>query len=238
MDLVSTNTKTIFSVDFDRTYTCNSICDYCYVGNTERLYKAYLPKIKFNTKAAISSPTEFAKKLNSWNLKQKKSKSKPSKAYNKTLLRMYGSGDYVPGHYKFLELLDFDYYIISKNLTLTTMVSQLDLLLALPHTKSIVLSFDNKNIANYQALQLYFKHPKITTSFTGTSKDFADILKTGKIFGIFFNISKKKKDKALAATFKENCPCTVGTLKSKGACTVCSKCWKPKNNIKIKLQKI
>jgi hypothetical protein len=118
------------------------------------------------------------------------------------------------------------------------MTSNLNLLLGLPHTKSIVLSFDNKNISNYVALQPYFTHPKITTAFTGTPVDFANVKKSGKIFGIFFNISKKKNDKVLAATFKENCPCTTGTLKSTGACTICSKCWKPKNNIKLKLQKI
>ena len=89
------NSKTVLSIDFDRAKTCNQICDYCYVGNLERIYPAYWDKMKRNSNWATTKPETFAKQLNKEYEKLRNSKAKQYTRLDKLPVRMYGSGDYV-----------------------------------------------------------------------------------------------------------------------------------------------
>ena len=73
--IFTTNSKTILSLDFDRISTCDQICDYCYVGQLEKIYKAYKPKIERNELLAKDNPKQFASDLNAEYRKLRKSKA-------------------------------------------------------------------------------------------------------------------------------------------------------------------
>jgi len=88
-----------------------------------------------------------------------------------------------------------------------------------------VLSFDNKNIINYNIVKNFYKKDKIKFSFTGTPEEF-NFFKQKFSFDIFFNITKTKQAKQLAKSFKEQCPCDSGLLAHNAACTYCNKCWR------------
>ena len=94
------NSKTLLSVDFARFKTCPQICDYCYVGNLERIYPAYASKLKTNDKWSKDNPTTFGLQLNAEYEKKRKSKAKNYKRLDKLPVRIYGSGDFIPEHLK------------------------------------------------------------------------------------------------------------------------------------------
>ena len=134
MQAFTQNSKTILSIDFDRFATCPTICDYCYVGNMERIYPAYKAKIERNVKWAKDNPGNFAAQLNKEYRKLRKSKAKTFRRLHKLPVRIYGSGDYQPIHYDWMNVVDFKFYIISKTLTLPHMHDELRKVLKLKKT--------------------------------------------------------------------------------------------------------
>lgn len=220
------NSKTIISIDFDRTNTCPQICDYCYVENTERIYKSYSKKLKTNYELALKDPSDFAKQLNSEYTKLKNSKSKQNLLINKLPVRVYGSGDYIPGHLNFLKNLNFKFYIISKSLTLSTMKNQIEELLKLNNLTSIVLSIDSQNKSNYDKIKEFKGKDRFKLAFTGTNEQYEERLANGEEYDIFFLISDKKKDREYARKFKSQCPCDTRLVAHEAACTKCNKCWR------------
>ncbi len=111
---LTTNSKTIISLDFDRFKTCDQICDYCYVGNLEKIYKAYKPKIERNAVEATDNVEQFSTQVNNEYEWLRKSKAKAYHRLDKLPVRIYGSGDFKPTHLKFLRKLNFKYYINNK----------------------------------------------------------------------------------------------------------------------------
>lgn len=222
--ILTANSKTVVSVDFDRIKTCPQICSYCYVGNMERIYPAYATKIQSNYSLALNSPDDFAKQLNKEYWKLRTSKAKTWKSLKKLPVRIYGSGDFIPIHFKFLSKLTFKFYIISKALTNKSMKPLLDDLLLLPNLTSIVLSFDGDNKDNFSNVSSYKNKDKIRFAYTGLPQEYKQI--DFKNYDIFFNISDKKINKIAAREFKSQCPCDSGVLAHKEACTVCNKCWR------------
>ena len=201
----------------------SKITNYCYVENLERIYKAYSKKIQANYEIALATPEIFGAQLNNEYRKLRNSKSDKWKRLGKLPVRIYGSGDYIPGHLKFLNILNFIFYLISKSLTSPLMENQLNELLKLPNLTSVVLSFDEKNLKHYAHATKFFGKDRIAFAFTGKPKEF-EVLK--EKFNIFFNTSDKKLDKIYTRKFKEQCPCDSGVLASKEACSHCSKCWR------------
>lgn len=224
--VLTSNSKTVVSLDFDRFKTCPQICSYCYVGNMERIYPAYKTKIQNNYERALQNPETFAAEVNSEYRKLRNSKAKTWKQLSKLPVRIYGSGDYIPQHFKMLSNLNFNFYIISKSLTLTTMQHQLSELLKLSNLTSIVLSFDATNRGNYAALQKYYGQNRIKFAYTGMPEDFKQVLLRGEKYNIFFNISDKKVEKENTRQFADRCPCDSGELAHAEACTKCNKCWR------------
>ena len=220
------NTKTILSLDFDRFRTCPQICDYCYVGTTERIYPAYAAKIKRNTTWANNDPSDFAKTLNQEYFKARKSKSKITYKLDKLPVRIYGSGDFTPQHLQFMKELDFKFYIISKSLTSPQLLEYIPQLTAIPNLTKIILSLDNQNLGNYHYIKDYYKQDKFGISYTGTADDFKIVKAQGITTTIFFNIGRKKEDRLKSRKFREQCPCDSGILKSEKACATCNKCWR------------
>jgi hypothetical protein len=220
------NRKTVLSVDFDRFTTCPQICEYCYVGTTERLYPAYASKIKRNADWAVTHPKQFSTQLNTEYKKLRHSKSKKFYRLDKLPARIYGSGDFIPEHFEFLKQLDFKFYVISKSLTSKNLLGYLDVLLTLPNLTKIILSLDNQNIFNWSLIKQYYKKDKFGISYTGTVDDFKNHKSNGIKTTIFFNISKKKSEKLRVQKLKEQCPCDSGLLESTNACSICNKCWR------------
>lgn len=221
------NSKTILSVDFDRRGTCPQMCDYCYVDNMENIYPAYLDKIQRNNSWAIDNADNFARQLDNEYRKARRSRSKQMKGVEKLPVRLYGSGDYIAEHYDFISKLSFNFYIISKSLTMSSMKKELERVRQLPNLTRIVLSFDNENIKNYDGVKKLYKEDGIQFAFTGTSTDWDIQTNFNKReFGIFFNIGKKKVDKTFNKTVKESCPALAGKLEHNKACSVCNKCWR------------
>ena len=220
------NSKTILSVDFDRFKTCPQICEYCYVGNMERIYPAYAKKITKNTSWAQNNVIDFANTLNQEYKKIRKSKAKQFSRIEKLPVRIYGSGDFVPDHLNFLKKLDFKFYIISKSLTNKDLHKYVPKLLEIPNLTKIILSLDNQNISNWDRVKRYYKKDKFGISYTGTVKDFKILKSSGIKTTIFFNIGRKKVDLEQARHIKEQCPCDTGLLAHNKACSVCNKCWR------------
>jgi len=219
------NSKTLLSVDFDRFTTCSVICDYCYVGQMEKIYPAYKGKTERNDRWARSDHKDFAQTLNAEYGKACKSKSKPMERLSKLPVRIYGAGDYIPVHYKFMKNLGFKFYIISKSLTEPNLITHIDKLTQLDNLTTICLSFDNDNLQNHEALKHRFKTDKIKFTYTGYADDFNQ-LKNRYNFDIFFNISSKKVEQAKSRLIKEQCPCDSGALAHAKSCSKCSKCWR------------
>ena len=191
-------------MDFDRFSTCDQICDYCYVGNLEKIYKAYKPKIERNEKLATDNPEEFAELLNNEYQKLIKSKAKKYERLDKLPVRIYGSGDFKPHHLRFLKALKFKFYIISKNITQKHMTMFIDPLLKIENLTKIVLSFDDQNMNTYNNVIDYFGKDKIGFAYTGMADDFTAIKKLEYKFTIFFNISNKKVEKEKSRKIQEN----------------------------------
>lgn len=228
MAVFTMNSKTVISIDFDRKTTCSQICNYCYVANTERMYKSYGPKILTNAEMAVANPTDFAATINDEYTKLKNSKAKALANLHKLPVRLYGSGDYIKQHFEFISKLTFNAYIISKNLTIADNHPEIQKLENLSNITSILLSFDLQNISNYAATLKYILANNITKAkfaFTGLPDDFNNIKKDKK-FNIFFNISEKKIEKAKSRLFLEQCPCDSGAIKLENSCAKCSKCWR------------
>lgn len=225
MQVFTKNSKTVLSIDFDRISTCPQICSYCYVGNMERIYPTYKAKIERNANLAKENPGNFAEQLNNEYGQLRKSKSKNYLNLNKLPVRVYGSGDYHPIHYKWMEKVEFKFYIISKTLTLKHMESELNKLLNLNNLTKIILSFDNDNLTNYESCKHLFKKDKIGFAYTGLADNFNNV-KKDYAFDIFFNISDKKVEKEKSKLIKEQCPCDSGMLAHAESCTVCNKCWR------------
>lgn len=221
------NSKTILSVDFDRRGTCPQMCDYCYVDNMENIYPAYLDKIKRNNSWAVDNADNFARQLNTEYAKARKSKAKALKGLEKLPVRLYGSGDYIKEHFDFISQLDFNFYIISKSLTLKDFAGHLDKLRQLDNLTRIVLSFDNENIKNYDNVKHLWKKDGIQFAFTGTEDDW--IIQTefnNREFGIFFNIGRKNVDVEYNKTVRQACPDLAGKISHDKACSICNKCWR------------
>lgn len=225
MNIFTNNRKTILSVDFHRN-SCKNICSYCYVDTLERIYPAYKKKLETNYNKALTDPESFATSLNEEYKKALQSKSKKYSRLNKLPIRIYGSGDFIPVHKKFLEKLTFKYFIISKTLTLKSTDAIRKELLNINNLQSLVLSFDNDNINNYSNVSHLFKSNKVKFSFTGTNEDINRHKASGLKFNIFFNIDKKQSSIKLARNHKEQCPCDTKLIKSDEACTYCNKCWR------------
>ena len=220
------NSKTLLSVDFDRFKTCPQICDYCYVGNLERIYPAYKEKLTRNTEWAHKNPIEFADTLNREYMKYRKSKSVKFDRLDKLPARIYGSGDFIPEHLEFMKKLDFKFYIISKSLTDPAWKGYLDELIKLPNLTKVILSLDNQNINNASYTETYYGKDKFGIAYTGEVDDFAKLKQDGLITTIFFNISNKKADMLKSRDHVEQCPCDTGRLAHNKACSFCSKCWR------------
>lgn len=221
------NSKTILSVDFDRTGTCPQRCKYCYVDNMENIYPAYLDKIKRNNSWANDNADNFARQLTTEYRKHRRSKSKQMRHLENLPVRIYGSGDYISEHYDFLSQLEFNFYIISKSLTMKEFAGDLAALRQLPNLTRIVLSFDNENIKNYDNVKHLYQQDGIQFAFTGTGEDW--ILQTefnNRKFGIFFNIGTKKADIAFNNTVRESCPALAKRIPHAKACATCNKCWR------------
>lgn len=221
----TSNSKTILSVDFNRNTTCPQICNYCYVENMERIYPAYSAKINNNYEWALNTPDNFAAQLNTEYWKLRQSKAKAWKRLNTLPVRIYGSGDYIPIHYEFLSKLTFKFFIISKSLTLKTMLVHINKLMDLPNLTSIVLSFDKQNIKNYNNVKNFYKNDRFKFAYTGMPEEFEEIKKLYN-FDIFFNIGRKKVDLLKSTNFKEQCPCDSGILAHNESCSFCNKCWR------------
>jgi hypothetical protein len=191
----------------------------------ERIYKAYSTKIDKNYNWALSNPAEFAAQLNNEYWKLRNSKAKTWKRLNKLPVRIYGSGDYIPGHYNFLKDLNFKFFIISKTLTLKTMAFQIQALLELTNLTTIVLSFDADNIQNYDNVKHLFNTDRIKFAYTGMPDEF-NTIKAQYSFNIFFNIGNKNVDKQKSRNHKEQCPCDSGLLAHNESCSYCNKCWR------------
>jgi len=220
------NSKTILSVDFDRFTTCPQICNYCYVGNMERIYPAYKQKIERNANWAKDNPDNFAETLNNEYKKLRKSDAKIFKNLEKLPVRIYGSGDYHPIHFKWLEKLEFKFYIISKSLTNAILEKELEKLLELKNLTKITLSFDAENIHNYFKCLKFFGKDKINFAYTGIADDFNVLKLKGYEFNIFFNISDKKIEQEKSRKIKEQCPCDSKLIEHNESCTKCNKCWR------------
>tara|TARA_B100001758_G_C18338452_1_gene572937 strand:- start:438 stop:1202 length:765 start_codon:yes stop_codon:yes gene_type:complete len=220
------NSKTIVSLDFDRFKTCPQICDYCYVGNMERLYPAYKAKLTRNTTWAKDNPREFAEQLNLEQRKLRKSSSKQAARLDKLPVRLYGSGDFRPEHIEFMKHLDFKFYIISKYLAHPARKQYVNQLLEIDNLTKIILSLDNQNIHFQEYTQDYLGRDKFGISYTGMADDFSQLKSQGLKTTIFFNISKKKAEREKSRQHKEQCPCDTGALASSKACSYCNKCWR------------
>ncbi len=220
------NSKTIVSLDFDRFKTCPQICDYCYVGNTERLYPAYKAKITRNAKWANKDPEGFAEQLNHEYRKLRRSSSKQTARLEKLPARIYGSGDFIPKHIDFMKLLDFKFFIISKYLAHPLRKQYVNKLLEIPNLTKIILSLDNQNIQHREYVHEYYGKDKFGISYTGMVDDFVSLKDAGLKSTIFFNISKKKADRLKSQEHKEQCPCDTGLLAAAKACSFCNKCWR------------
>jgi hypothetical protein len=217
------NSKTILSVDFNRDFTCEQKCEYCYVENMERIYSAYLNKITRNAQWATENPQGFAQQLNTEYTKLTKSKAKSYKRLGKMPVRLYGSGDFKPKHLEFIQNLDFKFFIISKNLTKPEYYTYISQLLKTQNVTKILLSFDNANLQNYIKLGKLFGKDRIGFCYTGMADEFNEVTEP---FNVFFNISKKQKERAKSRLIKEQCPCDSGVLAHKESCSYCSKCWR------------
>ena len=225
--LFTENQKTILSIDFDRQNTCLQFCSYCYVENMERIYPTYLNKITINSQNAKQGPIEFASQLNKEYIKARGSKSKKYIRLEKLPVRVYGSGDYLKEHFKFLNHLDFKFFIISKNLTRKEYTGEIGKLLKIPNLTSIVLSLDDQNIlSSYHRVKKYKKQNKLKLCYTGMPDAFKSWKESGIEVDIFFNISKKQVERLKSREFKEHCPCDSGLMKLAQSCTLCSKCWR------------
>lgn len=225
--LFTNNSKTVISLDFDRS-TCDQQCAYCYVINLERIYPAYREKLKTNEFISRDDWKSFASNVNAEYLKLRNSKSKQYTRLHKLPVRIYGSGDYQPHHFKIFEQFDFKFYIISKNLTAIKYEKELKKLLSLQNLTSIVLSFDSDNLdERFKRLQRLRKNDKIKFAFTGLPDEFTELKSKSNLkFDIFFNTSKTNDNKQKTRDHREQCPCTSGLIPTKEACTICSKCWR------------
>ncbi len=226
MQAFTQNSKTILSIDFDRFATCPVICDYCYVGNMERIYPAYKAKIENNVNWAKDNPENFAKTLNTEYRKHRKSKSKLFLRLNKLPIRVYGAGDYHPIHYEWMKRVDFKFFIISKTLVLPHMHEELLKLLELKNLTKVCLSFDQHNLEKYEINKKFYKKDKINFVYTGMADEFNLVKLKNYSFDIFFNISHKKVERAKSRLIKEQCPCDSGALAHAESCSICNKCWR------------
>jgi len=211
------NSKTILSIDVDKR-TCGQLCTYCYCDNMIRIYKSYGEKIIRNGNAARENGKNFAKQLN---LEYRKlTTSKNRQLYQKMPIRVYGCGDFIKEHLVFLSKLEFKYYIISKNLTIDN--ENRERLLKLDNLVMLLLSYDEQNLEYYTNI----KHVKIKTSYTGEADVFAS--RQDFKFDIFFNIFKRKIEKAKAAKYSAACPCDSGKLDRTRVCSTCRNCFERK----------
>ena len=215
--LLTKNTKTVVSLDFDRLTTCLHHCKYCYVNQMEKLYPNYLKKVKKNSILA-KNPVIFSQTLNE---EYKKQKVKvPS-------VRLYGGGDYIPRHFNFINKLDFPFFIISKNLTTKYMRKDVGKLVRLSNSTSIILSLDAQIMDRYKKVSRLRRdnRNKVKLAFTGTPDQFEEVNQKGRKFDIFFNIKKDKINRQRSQTYKESCPCDSGQLEHHHSCLKCNKCY-------------
>jgi len=163
----------------------------------------------------------FANQLNDEYRKLKTSKSQALKRLKKLPVRVYGSGDFIPEHYTFLKKLDFKFFVISKSLTYLG-IEYIKEVADINNLTSVLLSFDNTNLKNYN--NNYLVNNKVKTCFTGMPDEFTKL--SGFKFNAFFNISKKHVEQAKAEKIAEACPCDSGKMKLQQSCSYCNKCWK------------
>lgn len=202
-------------------------CDYCYVDRMIRIYPKYEEKTKRNSVRAetLKGRNSLIKQLNDEYFKARKSKAKINKGLDLLPVRIYGSGDFVAAHYDLLNRLKFKFYIISKSLTYNQLSLYINKLISIPNLTKIVLSFDNRNLCNYDNVQQHYKKNKIGFAYTGLPDDFNKLKNKDYKFNVFFNISEKKSELINARIHKESCPVDCKIIPLQKACTVCNKCW-------------
>lgn len=226
INIFTINDKTVLSLNFPRDETCPQICNYCYIDKTEKFRALYLPKLKRNHEHFRKNAKDFAQALNSEYAYARKSKAKQFVGLDKLPIRIYGSGDFIPGHIEFLKELNFKFYIISKSLTYQDNIQYLDKLFKLDNLTNITLSFDSMNIWNYGNVKKYLNHDKINVAYTGLTDEMKTWKAVGMSFGIFFNTKKNREEELKSRGTQEQCPCDSKLLPRMKVCTVCNKCWK------------
>lgn len=192
----------------------------------ENIYPAYLGKIQRNNSWAKDNSDNFARQLNTEYKKARKSKAKDMIGLANMPVRIYGSGDYIREHYDFLSKLTFKFYIISKSLTIADMQDELNKLQQLDNCTRIVLSFDNQNIKNYDAVKHLYKTDGIQFAFTGDKDDWTVQEWNNRQFGIYFNTGRKKVDKEFSKAVSKSCPDLADKIPHDKACSICNKCWR------------
>jgi hypothetical protein len=113
--ILTSNAKTLLSFDIAR-FSCFQKCSYCYVENTERMYKNYTEKTKRNLKALLADPVQLAQQVSLEYERKRQSKNDKWKPFSRDNmpLRIYGSGDYTTPQYLFLANLTIPFYIYQK----------------------------------------------------------------------------------------------------------------------------
>ena len=210
--ILTKNSKTGWSLDFDRRSTCEHNCTYCYVTQMEKIYPAYYAKVVRNGKMAKWQNGKMIKMLNEEVIKKQL----------KAPLRIYGGGDFQPEHMEIFRNIAVPCYIISKNLTLEKNFEFLKELILIKNVTKIILSYDvqtlHRNRPNIES-------DKIKYCFTGTVEQYKEYVENKLNFNIYFNTKKTKAAKALAALIPVACPCDAGCIKHDLACLQCKRCW-------------
>jgi len=218
--ILGTNGKTLISMDFDRHTTCQSLCEYCYVGRIE-WRQHWRQKITRNANAVRENPVNFAKQANTdYTTIKLNAKNTVRERLPHSITRIYGAGDFEPCHLTMFKNLNFKFYIISKALTRKENTSNLLELLKIKNLQKVNLSYDLNNLGNYTKLQ----HPKVQRCFTGTPDEY-DSISSKYTFRIFFNRSKKHVDLRKYLKYKNRCVGYSKESTKEYICTHCKKCW-------------
>jgi len=210
--ILTKNSKTGWSLDFDRKSTCEHNCRYCYVTQMEKIYPAYYDKVVRNGKMAKWQNGKMIKMLNE-ELEKKKLK---------TPLRVYGGGDFQPEHMEIFRHIATTCYIISKNLTLKKNLEFLKELISIKNVTRILLSYDTQTLHRNRPI---IESDKIKYCFTGEVEQYKEYVENKFNFDIYFNVRKTKAAKAIAAFISIACPCDAGCIKHDLACLQCRRCW-------------
>lgn len=216
MPILSDNSKTGLSLDFDRASTCEHNCSYCYVKGVELRSPNYRKKVIENGKMAKWQNEKMVKELN------EELTGKHEKGKLLAPLRIYGGGDFQPEHMVIFEKIAFPCYIISKNLTKEKNFKYINQLTNINNVTKIILSYDVETLHRERPT---IKSNKILYCFTGEVEQHKQFVENKYTFDIYFNIRKTAKAKNLAAKIPTACPCDAGCIGHALACLGCKRCW-------------